>query len=209
LKLAILLTIALGGWYLSSINDDRQNAIASSNQQDAVIREYIKEMRGIALNMKVAQAAKRPGTEANGIARALTLTALSQLKGEGPDRRSLIFQFLRESGFSVLAGNKTHAGANLFRYDLRKTDLSKANLSRTDLSGANLDGADLRGAILYRANLNGADLNGANLSGAELSGANLGRTNLSGVNLSGAKFKDTICPDGRKTEKRCHVPHAP
>ena len=168
LKLSVPLTIALGGWFLGTLNSNRQNEIAQANQKDAVIREYIKEMKGMLLDKTVAKEAKQPGSEANGVARALTLTALTQLKGEGPARRTLVFQFLRESNFPILAGSEKVQGANLAGYDLSEANLSEANLR------------------------------GANLSGADLGGANLG----------GAEFKDTICPDRKKTDTGCSIPPA-
>ena len=146
LKLSVPLTIALGGWFLGTLNSNRQNEIAQANQKDAVIREYIKEMKGMLLDKTVAKEAKQPGSEANGVARALTLTALTQLKGEGPARRTLVFQFLRESNFPILAGSEKVQGANLAGYDL-----SGANLSEADLSGANLSEADLSWANLSGA----------------------------------------------------------
>ena len=166
LKLSVPLTIALGGWLLGTLNSNRQNEIAQANQKDAVIREYIKEMKGMLLDKTVAKEAKQPGSEANGVARALTLTALTQLKGEGEgseQRRTLVFQFLRDSNFPILAGSEKVQGANLAGYDLSEANLIGANLRRADLSGAN---------------------------------------------LSGAKFKDTMCPDGKKTDTGCLIPPA-
>ena len=184
LKLSVPLTIALGGWFLGTLNSNRQNEIAQANQKDAVIRDYIKEMKGMLLDKAVAKEAKQPGSEANGVARALTLTALTQLKGEGPARRTLVFQFLRESNFPILAGSEKVQGANLAGYDLSEANLRGADLSGADLSKANLRGADLIGANLIRANLIGADLSGANLIGADLSGANLSEADLSEADLS-------------------------
>ena len=198
LKLSVPLTIALGGWLLGTLNSNRQNEIAQANQKDAVIREYIKEMKGMLLDKTVAKEAKQPGSEANGVARALTLTALTQLKGEGPARRTLVFQFLRESNFPILAGSEKVQGANLVGYDLSEANLSGAKLNKANLNKADLRGANLRGANLWWANLKGADLSGANLSGA----------NLSEANLIGAKFKDTICPDRKKTDTGCSIPPA-
>ena len=210
LKLSVPLTIALGGWFLGTLNSNRQNEIAQANQKDAVIREYIKEMKGMLLDKTVAKEAKQPGSEANGVARALTLTALTQLKGEGEgseQRRTLVFQFLRDSNFPILAGSEKVQGANLAGYDLSganlsEADLSGANLSEADLSwakfgeanlsGANLSGAKLSWANLSEADLSEADLSGAKIGGANLSGAYLYRANLSGADLSGADTSGAI-----------------
>jgi len=183
LKLSVPLTISFGGWILGTLNSNRQDEIAQANQKDAVIREYIKEMKGMLLDKTVAKEAKQPGSEANGVARALTLTALTQLKGEGPARRTLVFQFLRESNFPILAGSEKVQGANLAGYDLSGADLSGANLGRANLRGADLSGADLDEANLSEADLSGANLRGAIFDGANLSGASLGRANLRGAYL--------------------------
>ena len=211
LKLSVPLTISFGGWFLGTLNSNRQNEIAQANQKDAVIREYIKEMKGMLLDKTVAKEAKQPGSEANGVARALTLTALTQLKGEGPARRTLVFQFLRESNFPILAGSEVVQGANLAGYDLSGADLSEASLGRANLSGAdlseanlgranlseaNLGKADLSGADLGRANLSGASLRGADLSGADLSGADLDEANLSGANLGMANLRGADLSEG-------------
>ena len=172
------------------------------------------------LDATVAKEAKRLGSEANGVARALTLTALAQLEGEGPERRTLVFQFLRESNFPILAGSANKIGGNLTGYDLSGSNLFKANLvsvglGSANLTGANLGGANLRWASLRMANLTGAILNGATLSGADLSGANLSRANLgwamiretkgskgtllftdlSGADLSGADLSGAMLTD--------------
>ena len=205
LKLSVPLTISFGGWFLGTLNSNRQNEIAQANQKDAVIRDYIKEMKGMLLDKAVAKEAKQPGSEANGVARALTLTALTQLKGEGPARRTLVFQFLRESNFPILAGSEKVQGANLAGYDLSETDLIGANLRGADLQGANLSRAYLFRADFSDADLIDANLSRATLSDADLSGANLSRANLSEANLIGAKFKDTICPDRKKTDTGCSI----
>jgi hypothetical protein len=51
--------------------------------------------------------------------------------------------------------------------------------------------------------LSNADLNSANLSKADLS-----KADLSEANLFRAKFKDTICPDGKETDTGCSIPPA-
>ena len=196
LKLSVPLTISFGGWFLGTLNSNRQIEIAQANQKDAVIRDYIKEMKGMLLDKAVAKEAKQPGSEANGVARALTLTALTQLKGEGPARRTLVFQFLRESNFPILAGSEVVQGANLAGYDLSGADLSEASLGRANLSEANLGKADLSGADLGRANLSGASLRGADLSGADLSGADLDEANLSGANLGMANLRGADLSEG-------------
>ena len=264
LKLSIPLAITLGGWYISSINDARQRDIAASNQHDAVIREYIKEMKGMLLEKDIAKDVKRPGSVAHGVARALTLTAISQLQGARYNQKNMIFDFLRNAEYPVLASSdwKSRAKLNQTQYNISDEWEGRANLQFTNLccgvilSGANLAGANLRGANLsgswiraadlsgsklrkaylvharleqsklLQADLREADLSGANLSGADLSGADLSGANLTGANISGgysfntyypveanlrktnfngAKFNDTTCPDGKKTNTGCPI----
>ena len=191
-KACVPLTIAFGGRYLSSTNESRQIEIAQSNQKDAVIREYIKEMKGMLLDKKVAREAMRPSSQANGVARALTLAALAQLKGEDPERRSLVFQFLRESNFPILAGSGKIRGANLSNYDLRGTDLYQVNLSHALLVSSDLRKIDLINANLHGASLNFAKLGGAFLGGTDLSYANLWRADVSGARFDMFRFEDGI-----------------
>ncbi len=198
LKLAVPLTIAFGGWILGTISSSEQNKIASNNQKDGVIREYIKEIKIILLDKELAKEARRPGSEAHSVARALTLTALAQLKGEDPLRRSLVFQFLAESKFPVLAGNDENPGANLVNFDLRGT-----NLSDTDLTMARLDGADLTNATLVRANLSGATLIGATLINSDLMGANLTKARFDKTILKGARMTPVTCIDGQVYDEGC------
>jgi uncharacterized protein YjbI with pentapeptide repeats len=236
------LTITLGGWYLSSINDARQREIASRNQHDAVIREYIKEMKGMLVDKSIAKDAKQPGSEVHGVARALTLTAINQLQNASQDQKSMIFEFLREASFPVLASSdwKRKAKLNRFGSDITDEWKDRANLqfsklccgvvlSGSNLTGANLRGADLRGSWIRGADLSGtklrmaylnearleqsklvqADLRGANFIGANFSGGYSDKAyypveaKLREANLSGATFKDTICPNGKKTDTGC------
>jgi uncharacterized protein YjbI with pentapeptide repeats len=137
----------------------------------------------------------------------------SNLSGVNLSRADLRGANLTEA--NLRGANLTEAnlrGANLTEANLRGAILSGANLRGANLVKANLSGAFFSGANLSRANLMEADLSGADLSeiflevsGANLSGANLMDANLSGANLMGAYFRDTICPDGVKTNKRCPV----
>lgn len=159
LKLSVPLTITLGGWYLSSINDARQREIASRNQHDAVIREYIKEMKGMLLEKDIEKDVKQSGSMAHGVARALTLTAIKQLQGATSDQKSMIFEFLRNAGYPVLASSdwKSRVKLNQNEYNISDEWKGRANLQFTNLCC---------GVILSGSNLTGANLRGANLSGS-------------------------------------------
>lgn len=161
LKLSVPLTILILGSLLGSWNNDRQNQIAENTQMDSVLREYIRDMKGILLEKEVAKEVKKIGSEENSLARALAVTALAQLKGERQERRDLLFQFLRESKLPILGGDNKHKhpGTNLSFADLRQTNLRDAGLLRTDIRKA-----DLSRAYLHYADLRGADLSGADLT---------------------------------------------
>lgn len=163
LKLSVPLTILILGSLLGRWNDDRQNQIAENDQKDEVLREYIKEMKEILLEEKVAEKVKQIHSRERSLARALAVTALAQLKGVRQERRDLLFQFLRETDLPILEGHNMNQGTNLSFADLRKTNLNSARLRGTDIRKA-----DLSRAYLRSADLRGADLRGAALSGADL-----------------------------------------
>jgi uncharacterized protein YjbI with pentapeptide repeats len=243
----------------SIISSSRQEKIAREQRENDVITGFVKEMQPLILDKDLKKSAA--DAEVRGVARGLTLAALSQV--QDPKKKRLIVSFLIDSGLNTKPGNLFSLseanldgayldGADLSKTTLRRTDLSRArltntNLSDADLSGADLRGADLSGAVLTRAKLNGATLikgnfrrntlsistnlsdaflGGANLRGADLRGADLRRADLRGANLiaadlnwadlsgadlrgadlSGAIFKQTTCPDGKKTDTGCPVP---
>jgi uncharacterized protein YjbI with pentapeptide repeats len=251
ISLSIPVLLFVGSLLFNNWNGIRQSNIASEEKKDLVLREYTREMKTILLDPMTSQEVMKSGTESHSVARALTLTTLIQLQGDGPlapERRSLVFQFLREAHAPILAG------ANLSSLDLRGADLSGTNFRETNFYRANLGGANLGGANLseanfseaklirsnlfksnlYRANLSGANLTGSNLNGANFSEANLLRANLTEADfnwailnkanlteanlahailgrslLDNVVFKDTICPNGKRTNTMCALPAPP
>ena len=245
ISLSIPVLLFVGSLLFNNWNGLRQSNMASEEKKDLVLREYTREMKTILLDPITSQDVMRSGTASHSVARALTLTTLIQLQGDGmlgPERRSLVFQFLREANAPILAG------ANLSSLDLRGADLSGNNFSETNFYRANLGGANLGGANLseanfseailigsnlfksnlYRASLSGANLTGSNLNGANMSEANLFRANLTQADftwailskanlteanlfrasvgrslLDNAVFKNTICPNGKRTNTTC------
>lgn len=192
---------------IAKADKERQESIAREQREDEVVTSFIREMRPLLVDKGLRSSA--PDSEIRGVARGLTLAALSQVKN--PDRKRLIVRFLLDSGLNTKPGNLISlreanlseavlSGADLAGADLSEANLIRATLSWADLSGANLMGANLLGAHLMGArligadlrallsgnDLRGADLSRANLSGADLSRADLFRANLSGANLSHA-----------------------
>ena len=162
----------------SIISASRQEKIAREQRENEVITGFVKGMQPLILEKDLKKSAA--DAEVRGVARGLTLAALSQV--QDPKKKRLIVSFLIDSGLNAKPGNL---------FSLSEADLFGANLSGTDLSGANLSGTDLSGANLSRTNLSGADLSGTDLSGANLSRTNLSRANLSGGNLGAANLSRT------------------
>ena len=221
---------------LVKADKDRQEIVVREQRDGEVVTNFIKEMQPLLVDKGLRSSA--PGSEVRGIARGLTLAALSQVKDS--QRKRLVVRFLLDSGLNVKPGNLISlseanlngadlnganlSGADLLDADLRGADLIGANLIRADLFRADLNGAiliraDLNGAILIRAdfigaNLSGADLYKANLSGADLSGADLfdadlRGTNLNGANLEGVKWDEkTSWPSADRFEGAKNIPEA-
>jgi Pentapeptide repeats (8 copies) len=109
-----------------------EQRVASDNQQETALQEYIKEMSELLLDKNLR--GSQPGDEVRTIARVRTLTVLQRLDAE---RKGSVLQFIQESGL----------------IDKNKRII---NLTRANLRGANLSIAELRGADLSEANLSGA-----------------------------------------------------
>jgi hypothetical protein len=196
ISLPVILTA--GGWYITTQDNTRQQKMADEVQKNSVLEAYVESIKSLLLDKEHPLGASNPSTVSQGIARAVTLAALTQLDDKQDSiqnqvgsnaRKSLAINFLLDSGLNTRP-------AKIF-------SLSGANLSRASISGVDLSGVDLSGADLSRADLRGVFLSGADLRGADFSGADLSGADLSGAFLSGAKFKDTICPDGKTTDTGC------
>jgi len=186
--------------------------VADQGRQDDILQAYIDQMGQLLLNKDRPLRQSEPGDEVVTLARARTLTALSQIDGV---RKSAIMRFLLEAGLITVHPDspeqRQYPIILLVEADLREVDmttyewsgiymtaawlsganlsvcgLSDAILSGAELSNSYLSGTDLRGADLNGAGLKNAFLNGADLSGASLYGADLTNANLSCANLTGA-----------------------
>lgn len=200
------LTLSIVGWSLGTLNDSVQRKIADNVQRDLVLREYFNGVGSIIkeADQKESTNAMDMGAAQKGLARALTLTTLAQLDGDERDtqRRTLVFQFLREAKVNILSGSEQNDdwGANFFRYDLSRTDMTRldftwawfqeANLTGASLAKSNLQNAVFLDAKLYKANLIGARLVLANLNRADLS-----RSDLSQADLSMAQLRHAVLDD--------------
>jgi uncharacterized protein YjbI with pentapeptide repeats len=178
----------LGLWFTQSNQDhERQladlrtqedRAIASDQNRDTTLREYLDSMSELLLNRGLATS--NEGDPVRAEARARTLTVLSSLKGDG-SRKGSVVHFLYGSSLIMATVPTTTIGSpivNLNGADLSNVYLNGADLSGVDLSGANLSRAELSESVLIKAKLSGANLTLALLVGAELNGADLNQFEL-------------------------------
>lgn len=151
---------------------------------------------------------------AKDVIRARTLQIIRRLEGDSR-RQSMIFRFLCESHINDKLGVRIGAdlsgqdftgvkffGANLSRANLVNSILAGADLFRANLAGADLTKADLSNSCLVEAKLYSAKLIETDLRWADLRDATLG-IGVSRANFTKAKFKDTICPNGGRTDTGC------
>ncbi len=165
-----------------------EQRIASDNQQEAALQEYIKEMSELLLHEKLRES--KPEEEVRKIARLRTLTVLPGLNGR---RKGSVLQLLYEASLI----DKDEPIVNLRGADFKEAHLFRAGLSRTSLSRAHLEGAHLWHADLSDANLEGTRLQEAGLEGVDLSSANLIGANVSPEQWNKAKsLKGATMPDG-------------
>lgn len=189
-----------------------EQEIASDNQQEAALQEYIDKMSDLLLRENLSKSESK--SEVRKIARVRTLTVLSRLNSW---RKRTILQFLYEADLinknnpivdlqgadfteTIMNGIDLHE-AMLSKIDLRGTRLWDANLSEVDLSNALLDicykalSVDKAGEVtdvepirtfISNTNLSGAILRNTNLSDSWFSRTNLSKAILDGANLSNA-----------------------
>lgn len=213
--LIIPVALAIIAIFFNRAERKNEQRIASDNQQEGALQEYIKEMSGLLLERNLRTSDK--DAEVRIIARVRTLTVLPRLDGK---RKRNLLLFLYDAGLI----NKGDNIINMSEADLSEADLSEVSLCRprrirdssrkreaitnvsADLSGVNLRNANLNGAILSDVKL-GAEGNEfmidltleisdqgslsvgwirSKLNDAKLVKANLFRADMGGVDLRGA-----------------------
>ncbi|WDE08300.1 pentapeptide repeat-containing protein [Thalassomonas viridans] len=140
---------------------------------------YLDKMSNLLLVHGLKTSARRD--EVRSLARARTLTVLSQLDGR---RKGYLLRFLYEAGLVSARSPVVVLGGGI----LGESAVDETVLSRADLTGAMLSRVFLSGAYLTRVHLIGADLQGSNLDKANLVGADLRDTDLTGASLKEAKL---------------------
>jgi uncharacterized protein YjbI with pentapeptide repeats len=209
LLLATPFVLAFLALWFNVINRRNDLNIAADRLRETALQAFFDSVSELLLEKDLRSS--QPGDEIRTLARARTVTLLTQLDRK---RKLRVVEFLCESqliavvdlyGADLQGVSLAHAslgGANLIGANLSKADLSEANLSGADLSKANLSEAHLNktdlskarlhGARLMKADLKGAYMSTADLGYASLIGANLSETNLSGANLSKADLSYAI-----------------
>ena len=192
-----------------------QRDIEDQRAKDVVLSTYFGDLSNLLLERGLLESQR--GSSVRGIARAKTLSALSQLDGS---RKGFVVRFLYDvelingsSPLLYLGGAITGEPAVdeivPSRGDLNKAVLHRLFLGELNLTRVHMVGADFRWAILDRANFIGTDLRNADFTGArlreaKLSGANFTGTLLHDADLTGATGLkqdqlDTAC--GNETTK--------
>src|SRR5260370_17349678 len=160
--LIIPVALAIIAIFFNRAERKNEQRIASDNQQEGALQEYIKEMSGLLLERNLRTSDK--DAEVRIIARVRTLTVLPRL--DGKRKRSLLL-FLYDAGLI----NKGDNIINMSEADLSEADLSEVSLCRPRRIR---DSSRKREAITNVS----ADLSGVNLRNANLNGANLSNVKL-------------------------------
>jgi Pentapeptide repeats (8 copies) len=201
--------IAAGGLWFNVQQRDREQKLAKEHAQDEALQAYLDQMRQLLLDKEKPLRQSKEGDEVSTLARALTLTSLSQLDGK---RKGTIIQFLSEA--RLIQGTQGMAGlgsgqpgwaqrrpiigltsADLSDIDLSDADLNYVILGEANLSGANLRGADLSNAILFNTDLTDADLSDATVSW--WGGLNSCKSLKGATMPNGQKYEDWIVSKDR------------
>jgi uncharacterized protein YjbI with pentapeptide repeats len=205
--------LIVGGFLLTTVQDNRQRDIEDQRGQDAAFQAYLDQMSQLLLNRNLR--ASKGGSEVRTLARARTLTVLERFD---EDRKARVLTFLYEA--NLIRG--PDPVINLDGADLRSVNLSSGgevvkNLlggwswtattfahTRTSWRDINLSGADLRDSFLSSIDMSAADLSKTDLTGATLDFANLSRANLEGAFVTEEQLQGTcslqgaIMPDGSR-----------
>jgi uncharacterized protein YjbI with pentapeptide repeats len=168
--------------------------IADQGRQDDILQAYIDQMGQLLLDKDRPLRQSKAGHEVVTLARARTLTTLSQLDGV---RKSAVMRFLLEAELITVHPDNVEESQypkiRLMEADLRGVDMSTYEWHGIDMTAAWLNGADLSvcglsDAVLSGAKLSNSYLSGTNLRGADLNGARVENAFLNGADLTGASL---------------------
>lgn len=186
--LVVPAAIAVVGLWFNRQQQEHQQEVESQRTQDGVLRVYLDQMGQLLLDKDKPLRQSKEGHEVSTLARARTLTALSQLDGK---RKGTLIRFLSEA--RLIQGRPgMDSGVRGWTQHRPIIGLTSADLSDADLSDANLTYALLAEASLRGANLRGADLSNAVLFNTDLTGATM---------PDGQKYEDWLKDgEGRKDD---------
>jgi len=204
--LIIPAVLAVGGTIFNRLLDARSRDIASDQQQETALQDYLKEMSDLLTTDHLRKS--RPESRLKNIARARTLIVLP---GLDPLRKGRVLRFLYETRLVIGKGKPfvDLRGANFSNLRIHETKLNSKYLqmtgNRISLKNANLQGAifrdasleqvDLRSACLEKAYMSNVDLNitwlcnKARMNEARLNGSNLYRACLRGAQMQGVQLR--------------------
>lgn len=146
-----------------------QQVTEEKRAQEEALQAYLDHIGQLLLDKDKPLRHSKEGDEVSMLARARTLTALSQLDGK---RKGILIRFLSEARLiqgrpgmeSGVRGWTQHrpiiglTAADLSDADLSDVDLTYALLAEANLRSANLRGADLSNTVLFNTDLTSADL---------------------------------------------------
>jgi uncharacterized protein YjbI with pentapeptide repeats len=210
--LIIPAVIAIGVTIFNHLFDKRSREIASDQQQEAAMQDYLKEMSNILTSDKLGESGL--GSLRNDIARTRTLIVLH---GLDPLRKARVLRFLYETrliidndklfvnlsgaNFSNLRIHETKLNSKFLQKTGTRISLRNANLQEAIFRDASLEQVDLRSVCLENAYMSNVDLkitwlcNKACMKKARLNGSNLYRAclreaQMEGVQLRGAYLRE-------------------
>jgi uncharacterized protein YjbI with pentapeptide repeats len=207
--------LAVGGTVFNRLLDVRSRDIATDQQQETALQNYLLEMSNLLTTKKLRQS--KPGSPERDIARARTLTVLP---GLDPLRKGRVLRFLYETGliyventivdlhgadFSNLRIHESKLSSIYLQKTGTRLSLRKANLQGAIFRDASLEQVDLRGACLENTYLSAADLSRtwlchANMKRARLNGSNLYQTCLREAQMQGVRLRGAYL---READLRC------
>lgn len=169
-----------------------QRDIEDQRAKDAVLSTYFDDLSNLLLERSLLESPR--GSAIRDIARAKTLSALSQMDGS---RKGFIVRFLYEVGLIKGSSPLLYLGGAVTgepavdeivpsRGDLNGAVLHRLFMSELNLTRVHMVGADFRWAMLDKANFIGTDLRNADFTGARLREASLAGADLTGTLLHGA-----------------------
>ena len=198
--------LAVAGTIFNHLFDARSRDIASDQQQETALQDYLREMSNVLTTDHSRESGH--GSSLKDITRARTLIVLP---GLNPLRKGRILRFLYETGlisgkdepfvnlysanFSNLKIHETKLNVKYLQMTGTRLSLKNANLQGAILRDASLEQIDLRGACLENAYCSNVDLNltwlcnKASLKKARLNGSNLYRACLRGAQMQHAQLR--------------------